>query len=120
MFKTRYLDQADVFFIKYGAHSLVLARFVPVVRTFIPPIVGMSHLPYRKFLMWNVIGGISWVVIAVLAGFWLGRIPFVANNVDLIAIVIVLASLIPVGIEVLQARQRGQLGREKTSAEETS
>lgn len=106
VFKTRYLDQADVFFVKHGAPALVLARFVPIVRTFTPPIVGMSHLPYRKFLVWNVIGGIGWVLVAVLAGFWLGRIPFVANNVDLIAIAIVILSVIPIAIETLKARRR--------------
>jgi membrane-associated protein len=105
VFKTRYLEQADAFFLKYGAQSLVLARFVPVVRTFVPPIVGMSHLPYRKFLLWNVVGGVAWATIATLAGFWLGRIPFVANHVDLIAVVIVVLSLVPIAIETVRARR---------------
>jgi membrane-associated protein len=84
----------------------VLARFVPIVRTYVPPVVGMSRLPYRKFLLWNALGGIAWAVIAVLAGLWLGRIPFVANNVDLIAVAIVVVSLVPIGIEMLRARRR--------------
>jgi membrane-associated protein len=105
VFKTRYLDRADAFFVQYGARALVLARFVPIVRTYVPPVVGMSHLPYRKFLLWNAIGGIAWALIAVLAGFWLGSIPFVANNVDLIAVAIVVVSLIPVAIEMLRARR---------------
>ena len=104
--KTKYLVRADEFFLKHGAGALVLARFVPVVRTFIPPVVGMSRLPYRKFLLWNVVGGVSWVVACVLAGFWLGRIPVVANNVDLIAVAIVALSLVPVGVETLRARRR--------------
>jgi membrane-associated protein len=106
VFKTRYLDQADAFFLRYGARALVLARFVPIVRTYVPPVVGMSHLPYRKFLLWNAIGGIAWAIIAVLAGFWLGSIPFIANNVDLIAVAIVVVSLIPIAIEILRARRR--------------
>jgi membrane-associated protein len=106
VFKTRYLDRADAFFLRYGARALVLARFVPIVRTYVPPVVGMSRLPYRKFLLWNALGGIAWAVIAVLAGLWLGRIPFVANNVDLIAVAIVVVSLVPVGIEMLRARRR--------------
>lgn len=105
VFKTKYLDQADAFFLKYGAQSLVLARFVPVVRTFVPPIVGMSHLPYRRFLLWNVVGGAAWATIASLAGFWLGRISFVADHVDLIAVAIVVLSLVPIGIEALRARR---------------
>jgi membrane-associated protein len=105
VFKTKYLDQADAFFAKYGAQSLVLARFVPVVRTFVPPIVGMSHLPYRRFLLWNVVGGVAWATIASLAGFWLGRIPFIAHHVDLIAVAIVVLSIVPVAIEGLRARR---------------
>jgi membrane-associated protein len=105
VFKTKYLDQADAFFVKYGAQSLVLARFVPFVRTFVPPIVGMSHLPYRKFLLWNVVGGLAWATIASLAGFWLGRVPFIANHVDLIAVVIVVLSVVPVAIEAIRARR---------------
>lgn len=104
--KTSYLDKADSFFQKYGPRALVLARFVPIVRTFVPPIVGMSHLAYRRFLLWNVIGGVSWVVICVLAGFWLGRIPFVADNVDLIALAIVVLSLVPVAIEMITAGRK--------------
>jgi membrane-associated protein len=103
--KTKYLDRADAFFQRYGPRALVLARFVPVVRTYVPPIVGMSHLPYRKFLLWNVIGGTGWVVVCVPAGFWLGRIPLVADNVDLVAVVIVLVSIIPIAIETVRARR---------------
>lgn len=105
IFKTKYLDQADAFFAKYGAQSLVLARFVPIVRTYVPPVVGMSHLPYRKFLLWNVVGGAAWATIASLAGFWLGRIPFIANHVDLIAVAIVVVSVVPIAIEMLRARR---------------
>jgi membrane-associated protein len=104
--KTVYLDKADAFFTKHGPQALVLARFVPIVRTFIPPIVGMSQLPYRKFVLWNVIGGVGWVVIAVLAGFWLGRIPVIADNVELIAVGIVVLSIIPIVIETFRARRR--------------
>jgi membrane-associated protein len=103
--KSAYLHRTDEFFARHGAVALVIARFVPVVRTFIPPVVGMSNLPYRKFLLWNVVGGVGWVVVCVLAGVWLGRIPFVAGNVDLIAVGIVIVSLVPVAIEVLRARK---------------
>ncbi len=106
IFKTRYLEQSDRFFTTYGAKALVLARFVPIVRTFIPPIVGMSHLPYRIFLVWNAIGGIAWAVVCGLAGLWLGKIPFVANNVDLIAVVIIVISLIPIAIGFLRHRRQ--------------
>lgn len=104
LFKTRYLDQADAFLEKYGAPALVLARFVPIVRTFVPPVVGTSSIPYRRFLLWNFVGGIAWAVVLCLAGFWLGKIPAVANNVDLIAVGIVLVSVIPFAIGFLRRR----------------
>jgi membrane-associated protein len=106
VFKTAYLDKADAFFVKHGPAALVLARFVPIVRTFVPPIVGMSQLPYRKFVIWNVLGGAGWVVVGVLAGFWLGRIPFIADNVELIAVAIVVVSIIPIVIETVRSRRR--------------
>lgn len=103
--KTRYLEKADDFFAKYGPHSLVLARFVPLVRTFVPPVVGMSRMPYRRFVLWNAIGGISWALLLCLAGYFLGQIPVIANNVDVIAIVIVAVSLIPIVIAVIRERR---------------
>jgi membrane-associated protein len=103
--KTRYLDKADEFFAKYGAHSLVLARFVPFVRTFVPPVVGMSSMPYRRFILWNAIGGLAWALLLSLAGYFLGQIPLIANNVDVIAVVIVAVSIIPIVIAVVRERR---------------
>lgn len=103
--KTRYLEKADDFFAKYGPHSLVLARFVPFVRTFVPPVVGMSRMPYRRFILWNAIGGLSWALLLCLAGYFLGQIPVIANNVDVIAIIIVALSVIPIVIAVIRERR---------------
>lgn len=116
--KARYLERADGFFEKYGAHSLILARFVPVVRTFIPPVVGMSKMPYRRFLLWNAIGGISWAIVLSVAGFYLGKIPVVANNVDLIAVGIVVVSVVPIGIAIVRERRRSRT--ESTAAPDTA
>ncbi|MEC5149866.1 VTT domain-containing protein [Cryobacterium sp. GrIS_2_6] len=102
--KTRYLDQADTFLAKYGGRSLVLARFVPIVRTYIPPVVGMSTMHYRTFLKWNAIGGVAWALILTLAGFWLGQIPFVADNIDIISILIVIVSIVPIAVDLLRRR----------------
>lgn len=104
VFKTAYRDRADAFLARYGARSLVLARFVPIVRTFIPPLVGTTSLPYPTFLLWNAVGGIAWATVLSLAGFWLGKIPLIADNVDLIAVVIVVVSVVPVGIDLLRRR----------------
>ena len=106
VFKTRYLEQAQDFFERYGAQSLVLARFVPFVRTFVPPVVGAARMPYAKFLTWNMIGGILWAVIFSLAGFYLGSIPIIANNVELIAIGIVVISIIPIVVTVVKESRK--------------
>ena len=99
--KTKYLTQTEDFFRKYGGRSIVLARFVPIVRTYVPLVAGTAKHPYRAFVGWNVLGGFLWVTIMVVAGSLLGGIPFIRDNVDLIAILIVLLSLIPVGIQVI-------------------
>ncbi|EPD83160.1 VTT domain-containing protein [Microbacterium sp. NPDC077391] len=107
--KSSYLEQADAFFLKHGARALVLARFVPIARTFVPPVVGMSRLPYRTFVLWNVLGAVAWVAIAVLAGRWLGGVPRVAHNVDAIALAVVAISVVPLVIEVVRARRAARL-----------
>jgi membrane-associated protein len=117
--KTQYLERSDAFFQKYGGRALVLARFVPIVRTFLPPIVGMSTMPYRRFLLWNALGGLAWAIILSLAGFWLGKIPIVADNVDLIAIGIVAASVVPVAINLLRRRRRSTPDLRESATEET-
>jgi membrane-associated protein len=108
IFKTRYRDEADAFFRKYGAGALVLARFVPIVRTFIPPIVGASQLRLATFALWNAVGGVAWALVLGLAGFWLGKISFVADNVDLIAVALVVVSVLPIAIGMLRRRARGR------------
>jgi len=105
VFKPKYREQADAFLTRYGALALVLARFVPIVRTFLPPVVGTSSIPYRRFLLWNLVSGLAWATALCLAGFWLGRIPAVADNVDLIAIGIVVVSVVPIAFTVLQRRR---------------
>jgi membrane-associated protein len=106
IFKTQYRDRASAFFERYGAASLVLARFVPVVRTYVPPVVGSSTLRYRVFLLWNVLGGISWSLVLCIAGYFLGKIPVVADNVELFAIGIVVLSIIPIAVSLIRRRSQ--------------
>ncbi|MEF2977312.1 VTT domain-containing protein [Subtercola sp. YIM 133946] len=108
IFKTRYLNEADAFFTKYGGRSLVLARFVPIVRTYVPPVVGMSKMPFRGFLVWNTIGGVAWALVLTLAGYFLGGIPLVANNVEIIAVIIAVVSIGPVVVSFIRGRRSGQ------------
>ncbi|MFD1340353.1 VTT domain-containing protein [Microbacterium lemovicicum] len=118
VFKARYLERADAFFAMYGAQSLVLARFVPVIRTFVPPVVGMSSMPYRRFLLWNAVGGAAWSLLLSAAGFYLGRIPAIADNVDIIAVGIVVVSLIPIAITVIRERRADKNDRGREAATE--
>ena len=106
IFKTRYLDEADLFFARWGRGAIVLARFVPVVRTFIAPAIGASKLRHRTFTIWNALGGILWAIMLGLAGFFLGQIPVVANNVELIGVGVVVISVVPIVIAALARRRR--------------
>lgn len=101
--KTKYLRQAEDFFIRYGGRSLVMARFVPIVRTYVPLVAGMVRYPYRHFLGWNALGGVLWVTVMSIAGATLGGVPFIADNVDMIAILIVVLSLVPMGIQIVRS-----------------
>ena len=106
LFKQENLHRAAAFFDRYGARSLVLARFVPIVRTFTPIVAGASHMQYRRFLVYNVVGGTLWGCGVTVLGYFLGQIAFVKSNIELILIGIVAVSLIPVGVELLRSRRR--------------
>lgn len=105
---TKNLAAAEDFFNKYGGKALVLARFVPVVRTFVPLAAGIAGYRYRDFAKWNISGAIAWVLILVFAGVALGGIPFIHNNIDVIVVVIVFVSLLPVVFEVLNERRKAK------------
>ncbi|BCT75654.1 membrane protein [Sinomonas cyclohexanicum] len=105
--KLSHLASAEEFFGRYGGRALVLARFVPIVRTYTPLVAGMAHYPYRKFLGWNVLGGVAWAVSITLLGVWLGHVEFIAKNIDVLSVLIVAASVIPIGIEIVRRRLRG-------------
>ncbi|MGW5608150.1 DedA family protein [Streptomyces sp. NPDC003753] len=108
LFKQENVTKAHEFFEKHGPKSLVLARFVPIVRTFTPIIAGVSGMKYRSFLVFNVIGGVLWGAGVTLLGSWLGNVAFVHKNIELILILIVLVSVIPIVIEFLRARSQSQ------------
>jgi len=103
---TARLAEAERFFDRYGPVSLVLARFVPIVRTYVPLVAGTARLRYRRFLVWNVTGALLWVVGLTFVALLLGGIPFVAKNIDLLAIVVVVVSVLPLVATGL--RRRGQ------------
>ncbi|GGF29345.1 hypothetical protein GCM10010922_00420 [Microbacterium sorbitolivorans] len=109
--KTSHLEEAEAFFRKYGGVSLVLGRFVPIVRTYVPLAAGTAAMPYRRFLLWNIGGGVLWVGSMTLVGALLGGIPLVRDNIDILAIVIVLVSVLPIVIgAVIKARKSKREG----------
>ncbi|WP_405727897.1 VTT domain-containing protein [Streptomyces sp. NBC_01537] len=108
LFKQENIEKAHDFFEKYGAKSLVLARFVPIVRTFTPIIAGVSRMNYRSFITYNIIGGTLWGGGVTLLGYWLGQIEFVRTHIELILIAIVFISVIPIVIEFLRARAKSK------------
>ena len=112
-FKQKNLARAREFFRRYGARSIVLARFVPIVRTFTPIVAGASHMHYRTFLIYNMVGGTLWGCGVTILGYFLGQVAFVKAHVELILVGIVVASVVPIGIELLRGRRRaGQVGAE--------
>ncbi|CAM5621056.1 hypothetical protein SALBM311S_10783 [Streptomyces alboniger] len=108
LFKQENVTKAHEFFEKYGPKSLVLARFVPIVRTFTPIIAGVSGMRYRSFLTFNVIGGVLWGAGVTLLGSWLGNVDFVNKHIEVILILIVFVSVIPILIEFLRARSKSR------------
>ncbi|MGW7367348.1 DedA family protein [Streptomyces sp. NPDC054841] len=108
LFKQENVEKAHEFFEKYGPKSLVLARFVPIVRTFTPIIAGVSRMNYRSFLTFNIIGGVLWGAGVTLLGAALGNVEFVHKHIEAILIAIVLISVVPIAIEFLRARSKGK------------
>ncbi len=102
--KKEYLDRTHAFYEKYGAKTIIFARFVPIVRTFAPFVAGIGKMTYSKFLAYNVIGAIVWVVSLTYLGYGLGNVPVVKKNFELVIIAIIVVSILPAVIEVLRAR----------------
>ncbi|MEU1073566.1 MULTISPECIES: VTT domain-containing protein [unclassified Streptomyces] len=106
LFKRENVEKANTFFDTYGPRSIVLARFVPVVRTFTPIVAGVSAMRYRTFVLFNIIGGTLWAVGVTVLGYFLGQIHFVNAHIELILIAIVALSVLPVAFEYLRTRRR--------------
>jgi membrane-associated protein len=105
-FREEYVERSREFFDKYGARTIVIARFVPIVRTLAPVMAGVSRMNYRTFVFFNVIGGIGWGVSVTTLGYFLGQVEFVHDNLEPIILGIVALSVLPIAVELLRARRR--------------
>jgi membrane-associated protein len=102
----RYLDRTHQFYEKYGGKTIIIARFVPIVRTFAPFVAGIGSMTYFRFLTYNVVGGVVWILAFVLGGYFFGNIPVVRQNFSLVILAIIIVSILPGVIEYM--RQRGK------------
>lgn len=100
----KHVERTKEFFEKYGGLAIIYARFVPIVRTIAPFLAGFSEMHYKKFILYNIIGGISWVMVVTLAGYFLGNISFVKNNLSFILLLIVFISILPIIITFLKSK----------------
>jgi membrane-associated protein len=106
LFKPAHVAKTKAFFDKYGNRAIVLARFVPIVRTFITVMAGVGRMDPRRYFTYSLIGGVAWAAGVTALGFWLGQFDFVRENIELILILIVAISVLPIVVELVRARRR--------------
>ena len=106
IFKQSYLDKTHQFYKKHGGKTIILARFVPIVRTFAPFVAGMGHMSYRHFALYNVTGGIAWVAIFAYAGYFLGGMEFVQRNLEILIVAIIFISILPGVFEIIRNKNK--------------
>ncbi len=107
LFNPRHVERTRHFYARHGAKTIVIARFVPIIRTFAPVVAGVGQMRYRRFLLYNVAGGVGWVLSMTWAGYLLGRaIPNIDKYVHVLVIAVIVLSVIPIGVEILRERRR--------------
>ncbi|MBX4196844.1 VTT domain-containing protein [Candidatus Pacearchaeota archaeon] len=102
--KKEYIDKTNAFYHKHGAKTIVLARFVPIIRTFAPFVAGLGSMEYKKFLRYNVFGGITWVGLFLFGGYFFGTIPIIKGHLSLVTLIVIILSFIPPAIELLRKK----------------
>lgn len=110
-FKHEHLERATEFYERHGGKTIVMARFIPIVRTFAPIVAGATAMKYRRFIAFNVIGGFVWAIGVTMLGYWLGQaFPWIGKNLEIAVVVIVAISLVPVGLHLMAERRRRRTG----------
>ncbi len=104
--KKEYLEKTHAFFEKYGGETIIIARFVPIIRTFAPFVAGIGHMTYIKFISYNIIGGLVWPAMFIYGGYWFGNTKLVKENFSLVILVIIVLSILPGVIEFLRQRKK--------------
>jgi len=104
--KQEYLDKTHSFFEKYGTKTIIMTRFVPIVRTFSPFVAGIAEMKYRRFFFFDVLGGLIWIGSLTFAGYFLGEIPWIRNNIELVALGIIFISVLPIVFEIIKAKRQ--------------
>jgi membrane-associated protein len=105
LFNRKVFDRTEAFYARHGGKTVIIARFVPLVRTFAPFVAGVGRMRYPRFLGFSVVGALLWVGLLVPAGYWFGNMPLVRNHFELVAIVIIVMSLVPVAVEFVRHRR---------------
>jgi len=109
--RKKHLERAHAFFEKYGGRAVILARFVPIVRTFVPFVAGVGKMHYGRFIAYNVIGGFIWIYFFLYAGYWFGGLPFIQRNFKMVILAIIVISVLPIAWETWQAWKEAQRER---------
>lgn len=104
--KKEYLERTEAFYEKHGGKTIVLARFIPIIRTFAPFVAGVGKMSYWRFISYNVIGGIAWVSLFCLGGYFFGNLPVVKDNFSIVVVTIILISVLPMVFEVVKGRMK--------------
>lgn len=111
--KQEHLDRTHEFYEKHGGKTIILARFIPIIRTFAPFVAGVGSMTYGHFILYNVVGGITWVAIFIFGGYFFGNLPLVRNHFELVIITIIVISLLPPVFEYLKSRRESRQKAEK-------
>jgi membrane-associated protein len=107
LFNPKHVERTRLFYERYGSKTIVIARFVPIIRTFAPVLAGVGTMQYRRFLFYNVAGGIGWVVSMSWAGYFLGRtVPNISRHMHILVIVIIVLSCVPIAVEIYRERRK--------------